>query len=31
VNIKGLQIDIADIAKLTAYARPSSLIDDGKG
>ncbi len=29
VNIKGLQIDIADIAKLTAYARPSSLIDEG--
>ena len=30
VNIKGLQIDIVDIGKLTDYARPSPLIDDGE-
>lgn len=30
VNIKGLQVDIADTGKLTDYARPSPLIDDGE-
>lgn len=30
VNIKGLQVEIAEIAKLTAYAQPSPLIDDGE-
>lgn len=30
VHIKGLQVEIADVATLAAYARPSPLIDDGE-
>lgn len=30
VSIKGLQIDITDIAKLADFARPSPLIDEGE-
>lgn len=30
VSIKGLQVDITDIAKLADYARPSPLIDEGE-